>query len=170
MSDPHDHEHTALASAEAPAERRFPPSPFDIHIGTEVLDVGPDEARARIAVAAHHRQPFGLVHGGVFATLAETICSYATNLAVAGDGMVAMGQSNDTNLLRPITEGHLNALGRPRHRGRTTWIWDVEISDDDERLCALVRMTIAVRAARRAPASRLQGEGADGAPSVPPGV
>lgn len=124
-------------------------SPFDVHIGTEVLDLGPDEARARIAVADHHRQPFGLVHGGVFATLAETICSYATNAAVAPEGMVAMGQSNATSLVRPITEGHLNALARPRHRGRTTWIWDVEISDDPGRVCALVRMTIAVRPARR---------------------
>jgi uncharacterized protein (TIGR00369 family) len=60
-----------------------------------------------------------------------------------------MGQSNDATFLRPVSEGHLNAVARPRHRGRTTWVWDVEISDDDERVCALARITIAVRPAQR---------------------
>jgi 1,4-dihydroxy-2-naphthoyl-CoA hydrolase len=123
-------------------------SNFDELIGTEWLDLGPDEARARIAVEDRHKQPLGLVHGGVFATLAESICSAATYGAVADDGMAAMGQSNNTTFLRPITEGHVNAVARPRHRGRTTWVWDVEILDDEERVCALVRVTIAVRPVR----------------------
>jgi 1,4-dihydroxy-2-naphthoyl-CoA hydrolase len=123
-------------------------SPFDVHIGTEWLDLGPEEARARIAVEDHHKQPMGLVHGGVFATLAESICSVATYRAVSGEGMTITGQWNSATFLRPITEGHVNAVARPRHRGRTTWIWDVEISDNDERVCALVRMAIAVRPAR----------------------
>jgi uncharacterized protein (TIGR00369 family) len=59
--------------------------------------------------------------------------------------MVAMGQANDTSFLRPIRDGHVNAAATPRHRGRTTWVWDVEITDDDGRVCALARMTIAVR-------------------------
>src|SRR3954470_12422127 len=126
-------------------ERFSVASPFDVHIGTEWLDVGADEARARIPVEDHHQQPMGLVHGGVLATLAESICSVATYRAVAGDGMTIVGQSNATTFLRPIREGHVNAVARPRHRGRTTWVWDVEISDDDGRVCALVRMTIAVR-------------------------
>ena len=123
----------------------LPPSPFDQHIGTEWLELGPEEARGRIAVADHHKQPVGLVHGGLYATLAESICSRATALAVAPEGMVPLGQSNNATFLRPITEGHVNALARRRHAGRTTWIWDVEISDDEDRICALVRMTIAVR-------------------------
>ena len=79
----------------------------------------------------HVRQPFGIVHGGVYAALAESMCSAATWLAVRGDGMAAMGQSNSATFLRPITEGHVNAVARPRHRGRTTWVWDVEMSDDE---------------------------------------
>ena len=59
--------------------------------------------------------------------------------------MVAMGQANSTTFLRPITKGHATAVARPRQRGRTTWVWDVEISDDQGRACALVRMTVAVR-------------------------
>ena len=114
-------------------------------IGIEYLDTSPDEIRARAAVTDRLLQPAGLVHGGVYAALAESICSAATWLAVHGDGMAAMGQSNSATFLRPITEGHVNAVARPRHRGRTTWVWDVEITDDDARTCALIRMTVAVR-------------------------
>jgi 1,4-dihydroxy-2-naphthoyl-CoA hydrolase len=114
-------------------------------IGLEYLESGTDEVRARLAVTDEVRQPVGLVHGGVFAAMAESMCSAATWLAVKDDGMAAMGQSNSATFMRPITEGHVNALGRTRHRGRTTWIWDVEITDDADRLCALVRMTVAVR-------------------------
>ncbi len=102
-------------------------------IGLEYLDTSPDEVRARVEVTDDVRQPAGLVHGGVYAAIAESICSAATWLAVHGDGMAAMGQSNSATFLRPITEGHVNAVARPRHRGRTTWVWDVEITDDEGR-------------------------------------
>jgi 1,4-dihydroxy-2-naphthoyl-CoA hydrolase len=118
-------------------------------IGLEYLDRSADEVRARVEVTDGVRQPVGLVHGGVYASIAESICSAATWGAVHGDGMVAMGQSNSATFLRPITGGHVNAVARPRHRGRTTWVWDVEITDDEGRTCALVRMTVAVRPGRR---------------------
>lgn len=114
-------------------------------IGLEHLDAGADEVRARVEVTDAVRQPAGLVHGGVYGVIAESICSAATWLAVRGDGMAAMGQSNTATFLRPITEGHVNAVARPRHRGRTSWVWDVEIADDEGRLCAMVRLIIAVR-------------------------
>ena len=114
-------------------------------IGLEYLDVGPEEVGARLKVTDDVRQPAGLVHGGVFASMAESMCSAATWLGVKDEGMAAMGQSNSATFIRPITDGHVNATARPRHRGRTTWVWDVEITDDDHRLCALVRMTVAVR-------------------------
>jgi uncharacterized protein (TIGR00369 family) len=114
-------------------------------IGLEYLEAGPEGVRARLEVTDGVRQPVGLVHGGVFAAMAESMCSSATWLAVKDEGMAAMGQSNNATFIRPITHGHVNASARPRHRGRTTWVWDVEITDDDERLCALVRMTVAVR-------------------------
>ena len=117
-------------------------------LGIEVLDPGPDLARGRLEVTPAVCQPFGIVHGGTFAALAETICSLATYQAVKDEGMLAMGQSNQASFLRPISAGHVHAEARPRHRGRTTWVWDTEITDDDGRLCALVRMTIAARPAR----------------------
>jgi len=117
-------------------------------IGLEYLDAGPEEVQARLEVTDHVRQPVGLVHGGVFASMAESMCSAATWLGVKDEGMAAMGQSNSATFIRPITEGRVNATARRRHKGRTTWVWDVEISDDDGRLCALVRMTVAVRPIR----------------------
>jgi 1,4-dihydroxy-2-naphthoyl-CoA hydrolase len=114
-------------------------------LGIELLDPGPDLARARLEVSPAICQPYGIVHGGAFSAIAETLCSWATHQAVQADGMLALGMSNQATFLRPISEGTIHAEARPRHRGRTTWVWDTEITDDDERTCCLVRMTIAVR-------------------------
>jgi 1,4-dihydroxy-2-naphthoyl-CoA hydrolase len=121
------------------------PSGFADYIGTEWLVLDPEEARARIELKQHHLQPNGFVHGGVYASLAESICSAATYRAVRDQGMLAFGQANSTTFLRPISAGHVNATARTRQRGRTIWVWDVDLRDDEDRLCALVRMTIAVR-------------------------
>ena len=117
----------------------------DAVIGVEWGEVTDELARAKIPVHNRIKQPMGLVHGGVFASVAESLASAATFQAVHADGMVAVGLANQTSFLRPITEGYVHAEARRRHRGRTTWIWDVEITDDEGRLCALSRMTIAVR-------------------------
>ena len=121
------------------------PVGFDRLYGLELLDYSDEEVRAQVKVRDELRQPAGLVHGGVFASIAETIASMATWMAVHEQGQTAQGLSNQTSFLRPIVDGTSHALGRRRHRGRTTWVWEVEITDDAERLCALVRMTIAVR-------------------------
>jgi uncharacterized protein (TIGR00369 family) len=122
---------------------------FDALYGLEVLEAGAERARGRVKVRDAVRQPMGLVHGGVFASMAESLTSMATAGAVAGDGRTAQGLSNQTNFLRPILEGCVHADARRRHKGRTTWVWEVDITDDEGRLCALVRMTIAVREPRR---------------------
>ena len=114
-------------------------------IGIGNLEGGGDEVRARVPVTDRIRQTYGIVHGGAYAAIAESICSQATGLAVWEDGMAAIGQSNHASFLRPMSEGTIHARARVRHRGRTTWIWDCELSDDEGRLCALVRMTVAVR-------------------------
>jgi 1,4-dihydroxy-2-naphthoyl-CoA hydrolase len=128
-------------------EETVPPS-FADEIGVEWIDFDPEQARARIAIEPRHLQPGGIVHGGVYAALAESICSAATFLAVRDDDMVTLGMANSTTFLRPISEGHVNAVARARQRGRTTWVWDCELSDDEGRVCALVRMTAAVRPRR----------------------
>ena len=121
---------------------------FDRHYGLELVSVSDEEIRAEVPVRDELLQPAGLVHGGVFASIAESIASMGTYWAVHEDGKVAVGLSNQTSFLRPITKGTIHAHARRRHRGRTTWVWEVDITDDDGRLCALVRMTVAVRDAR----------------------
>ena len=114
-------------------------------LGLEYGETGPEVATGRVAVTDRVRQPYGIVHGGAHAAIAESICSLATWRAVKDDGMVAMGQSNHATFIRPISQGHINARATVRHRGRTTWVWDCELTDDEGRICALVRMAIAVR-------------------------
>ena len=86
------------------------------------------EVRARLPVTDGHKQPLGLVHGGVYAVIAD---------ALAGGRVI----SNQTSFLRPITGGTIHATARRRHHGRTTAVWEVDITDDEGRLCALVRVT-----------------------------
>jgi len=76
------------------------------------------------------------------------MASLATALAVGEQGASAVGLSNSTSFLRPILEGTVHASATRLHSGRTTWVWDVRFSDDQDRLCALTRMTIAVRPPR----------------------
>jgi 1,4-dihydroxy-2-naphthoyl-CoA hydrolase len=118
---------------------------FDRLYGLELLDYSESEVRAQVIVRDEHKQPAGLVHGGLYASIAEAIASLATGLSVMEEGNVAMGMSNSTSFLRPITAGTVHAHGKRLHRGRTSWLWDVTFSDDEGRTCALTRMTIAVR-------------------------
>lgn len=126
-------------------EAQVKPRHFDELIGTEWLSDDPDDARVRLAIRDELRQPFGLMHGGVMSTLVESVCSRATAGAVWEDGMAAMGQSIDVSFIRPVTAGSIEVRAKARHRGRTTWIWECEVLDDEGKLCALSRMTIAVR-------------------------
>lgn len=118
---------------------------FDAHYGLEILELTPEFGRAQVRVRDEHRQPFGLVHGGVYAAIAESLASHTTGVGVFREGKIATGLSNQTSFLRPITEGTIHARAVRKHAGRTTWVWEVEMSDDQGRLCVLTRMTIAVR-------------------------
>jgi len=128
----------------APAHRT---GAFAALYGLEVVRASSEEASGRVAVREQVRQPAGLVHGGVYASLAESLATLATGAAVRDRGMIAVGHSSQTSFLRPITSGTVRATGRPRHRGRSTWVWEFDVTDDDDRLCALVRITMSVREA-----------------------
>jgi uncharacterized protein (TIGR00369 family) len=119
---------------------------YDRLYGLELVECSDSEVRAQVRVRGELKQAVGLVHGGVYASIAESITSLVTAMAVAEGGQTAMGLSNNTSFLRPITDGVVHALATRLHRGRTTWVWDVRFSDDADRTCAVTRMTIAVRA------------------------
>ena len=113
-------------------------------LGFEVLELGSEHASARFEVQNRHRQPFGIVHGGVYAALAEGLASLATYRQVMGDGKIAVGSSNHTSFLRPASEGVVTANARAIHSGRTTWVWEVEFTNEAGKRCAVSRVTLAV--------------------------
>jgi 1,4-dihydroxy-2-naphthoyl-CoA hydrolase len=117
-------------------------------LGFEVLEVGDDHVTGRFPIQDRVRQRFGLVHGGAYAALAEMLATEATvrNVHPAR----AMGISNDTSFLRGARGEWITARARRRHRGLTTWVWEVDHTDDAGRLCAISRVTIAVRPRRSA--------------------
>jgi uncharacterized protein (TIGR00369 family) len=121
------------------------PGTLDDSLGFVLLEAGPDRVRGRFAADKRVQQPLGLVHGGAYMAFAESLASVATFSAVTGDGNIAVGQANDNHFLRPVTEGLVHAEGTPIHRGRTSWVWDIRFTDDQDRLCAISRVTIAVR-------------------------
>ena len=88
---------------------------------------------------------WGLLHGGVYMALSEMLASEATIASVHDDGMIAVGLSNHTSFLRPVTEGVIHAEAQRLHGGKTTWLWEVFLKDDDDELCADSRVTLAVR-------------------------
>lgn len=120
---------------------------YDRLYGLRFVAFGQDEVRAEVDVRPEICQPYGLVHGGLYASLAESMASLATAMGVLEEGMIATGMSNNTSFLRPIDHGTVHARATCLHRGRTTWVWDVTCSDDSGRTCAVTRMTIAVRPA-----------------------
>lgn len=127
-----------------PPPFRFPTG-LDALLGLEISELADGLVRAEMPIRNELLQPHGLVHGGVYAAIAESISSTGTYVGVGDEQALVMGLSNLTSFMRPMTEGTIHASARARHRGRTTWVWDVDLLDDAERLCAASRVTIAVR-------------------------
>jgi 1,4-dihydroxy-2-naphthoyl-CoA hydrolase len=142
------------ASMESPFGSYPIPDTLDDVLGFELVESTAERCRGRFAVEDRVKQPMGLVHGGAYAALAESLVSMSTHNAVVEDGSFVVGQSNNTTFLRPAMGATVHAEGVPLHRGRTTWVWDVSFTDDEGRLCAVSRMTVAVRPRPRAQPGR----------------
>ena len=121
------------------------PAGFDQLYGLELVELDHRRAVGTVAVRDELKQPLGIVHGGVYAAIAESLASIATAQAVAADGKIAVGLANQTSFLGSVSGGAIHAVARAKHRGRTTWVWEVEISDDRGGLCALARVTLAIK-------------------------
>jgi 1,4-dihydroxy-2-naphthoyl-CoA hydrolase len=121
---------------------------FEGFLGLEWLELTGELARARLAVRDDLKQPLGLLHGGIYSAVAETLASVATVAAVWKDGYIGAGLSNRASFLRPVTAGTLEAICRLR--GTTEdghWLWATDFVDEQGRACALVDVTVAVRPA-----------------------
>jgi 1,4-dihydroxy-2-naphthoyl-CoA hydrolase len=121
---------------------------FEGFLGLEWLSVTDDSAHVRFAVRDDLKQPLGLMHGGIYCSVAESVASVATVRAVWNEGKIGSGLSNSASFLRPVTEGVVDVRARLRGHDEREWTWGHEFRDERERLCALVEVTIAVRAMR----------------------
>lgn len=123
---------------------------LDEALGFQLTELGPESALAEVEIDDRHRQPLGVVHGGVYAALAESLASHATAATVMSDGHLALGLSNLTSFFRPVSSGIIRAEATRLHRGRTTWVWDVSFAEAGGALCAMSRVTVFVRPAEPA--------------------
>ncbi|MEO8153969.1 MAG: hotdog fold thioesterase [Rhizobacter sp.] len=113
------------------------------HLGIEFLEVGDDFIRARVPVDARTRQPMGILHGGVSVLLAETLGSCGAAFAAPADHR-AVGLDINANHLRSVSGGWVSGIGRPVHIGRTTHVWQIELSNEKGQLTCVSRITMAI--------------------------
>lgn len=116
-------------------------------LGIEFVEVGADFLRARVPVDARTVQPAGMLHGGVSVTLAETLGSVAA-IMCSEDGSHAVGLEINANHLRAVRDGWVTGICRPVHVGRSTQVWQIEMTDEAGRLVCTSRITMAVVAQR----------------------
>lgn len=111
---------------------------FDDEIGLTYVDVTPEGATAQLTISEKHLQPHGIVHGGVYSAIVESVASVsaATWLQAKGGGSNVVGVNNNTDFLRAITAGMVTAVSTPIHRGRRQQIWLIEISDTNDKMVA----------------------------------
>ncbi len=111
---------------------------FDDALGLVLLSQEPDGVTSRLEIGPMHRQPFGIVHGGVYCAIAESVASLSGYfwLQHSGIGGTSVGVNNNTDFLRSVTEGIITARSQPIHRGRRQQLWSVDMSIDDGTLVA----------------------------------
>jgi 1,4-dihydroxy-2-naphthoyl-CoA hydrolase len=125
--------------------RLFPRGRHDIHglLDVEVLEAGPTRVVLRLPVTWKVHQPYGILHGGVSALLAESAASFGASLAAGPDRQV-VGIEINASHLRSVRDGHLTATATPLRAGRTVQVWTVTLTDDEERLICQARCSLAV--------------------------
>nr|WP_295934884.1 hotdog fold thioesterase [uncultured Dyadobacter sp.] len=115
------------------------------HIGIEFTEIGTDYVSARMPVDQRTHQPFGILHGGASVVLAETLGSIASFLCIPeSENKHAVGLEINANHLRSVKEGYVYGTVRPIHVGRTTHIWDIRITNEENKLVCISRLTVAI--------------------------
>jgi len=118
------------------------------YLGMEFTEIGPDYIRMMMPVDHRTRQPYGLLHGGASAALAETVGSIASALIIDQEKQICVGMEINANHVRGIRSGYVHAIAKPLHIGATSHVWDIRITDDDHKLVCVSRLTMAILAKR----------------------
>jgi 1,4-dihydroxy-2-naphthoyl-CoA hydrolase len=113
-------------------------------LGIEFVEIGDDYLKATMPVDHRTVQPYGILHGGASVSLAESLGSTAGYLCLAGDTKLVVGQEINANHLRPVTSGFVTGAARPIHLGNSTQVWEIRITNQDDKLVCISRLTLAV--------------------------
>jgi 1,4-dihydroxy-2-naphthoyl-CoA hydrolase len=114
------------------------------HLGIVFTEIGEDYLKATMPVDHRTKQPYGLLHGGASAVLAETLGSIASHLVVDSSQYNCVGIEINANHLRGVREGLVTGVVTPLHTGKTTHVWDIKIYDSREKLICVSRLTVAI--------------------------
>ena len=117
---------------------------FNSAMGLRFVKAIPEEFVSEISIDECHQQPYGLVHGGVYAAMIETTCSTGSALNVFAVGKSAVGLENTTSFLRAVRSGTIRCTARPLVMGRRSHVWEARIRDDRNRLVATGRVRMMV--------------------------
>ena len=111
---------------------------FDRELGLTFLEVTPDGGRAELTIKDTLLQPWGIVHGGVYCSIIESLASVSAHvwLTSTGSGGTVVGVNNNTDVLRAISAGTVTATSTPIHRGRRQQLWLITITDENDKLIA----------------------------------
>ena len=113
-------------------------------LGIQFIEIGDDFLKASMPVNNATRQPYGLLHGGASAALAETIGSVASSLCIDTTRQICVGIEINCNHIRGKKDGIVTATAEPLHIGNTTHVWDIKIKDEREKLVCVSRLTVAI--------------------------
>ncbi|MBV7529348.1 hotdog fold thioesterase [Chitinophaga sp. sic0106] len=113
-------------------------------LGMEFTEIGPDYLKMMMPVDQRTVQPYGLLHGGASAALAETIGSVGSGLIIDPAKSICVGMEINANHIRGVKSGYVHAFAKPLHMGATSHVWDIRITDDEHRLICVSRLTVAI--------------------------
>ena len=111
---------------------------LDNFLGHEMIEIKENYVKSKLKIEDHHKQPMGLVHGGIYATLSETICSYGANFLDKG---VFVGVNNNTDFLSSVEDGEIVCIAEPIKLGRSYQLWESKIYHN-EKLCAISKVRL----------------------------
>ena len=114
------------------------------HLGIEVTELGDDFVRGTMPVDDRTKQPFGILHGGASVALAETLASYGGYLTIDPEKYHVVGVEINANHLKVAKSGIVTGKCSPIKRGRSTQVWQTEITDEDDELICVSRITLMV--------------------------
>ena len=103
-----------------------------------------DRVVATMPIGPNHRQQVGYLHGGISVTLAESLASLGTVLNIDAERQMAFGLEINANHLRPKRDGQVTGVATPIHKGRTTQVWEIRITDENDKLICISRCTVAI--------------------------